>query len=73
VPTSDKTALQEPAVTNLLDAFDVAFCMREFGVSEERLVDLVREHGNSVARIREAIGKVIALGLSGWLGVIAAV
>jgi hypothetical protein len=56
MPKKEKPASEEPAMINLLDAFDVAFCMREFGVPEERLVDLIREHGNSVARIREAIG-----------------
>jgi hypothetical protein len=70
---ANEPAVQELAFINLLDEFEIAYWMRAFDVSEERLVQLVREHGNSVARIREAIGKVIALGLSGWLGTIAAI
>ena len=53
---------------NLLDAFDIGHWRRVFGVSEARLVELVRQHGNSAARIRQALGQPAALLMTGRRG-----
>ena len=42
---------------NLNEDYEVRYWSQTLGVSEERLRELVRQHGNSPEKIREALGK----------------
>jgi hypothetical protein len=42
---------------NLTEDYEVRYWTEELGVSKEKLTALVREHGNSVERIRQALGQ----------------
>ncbi|MFL6314821.1 MAG: DUF3606 domain-containing protein [Terriglobales bacterium] len=42
---------------SLREDYEVRYWTKELGVSKERLEQLVRQHGNSAARIREVLGK----------------
>ena len=48
---------QDSSRINLSEDYEVRYWTGELGVSEERLRELVRQHGNSVTAIREALGK----------------
>jgi hypothetical protein len=55
----DKTlrAPQDAARINIHEDYEVRYWTKELGVSEERLKQLVRQHGVSAAKIREALGR----------------
>jgi Protein of unknown function (DUF3606) len=59
---TDKTRWEPPEADyiSLVDEFEIAYWRRVLGVSEERLVELVRQHGNSAKRVREAVGRTTA-------------
>jgi hypothetical protein len=40
---------------NLSEDYEVRYWTKELGVTEDRLRELVRQHGNSVEKIREAL------------------
>jgi hypothetical protein len=42
---------------NLSEDYEVRYWSQTSGVSEERLRELVRQHGTSPEKIREALGK----------------
>ena len=42
---------------NLNEDYEVRYWTQALGVSEDRLRELVQEHGNSPEKIREALGK----------------
>jgi len=42
---------------NLNEDYEVRYWTKALGVTEERLRELVREHGNSAEKIREALGR----------------
>lgn len=48
---------QDSTRINLSEDYEVRYWTGELGVSEERLRELVRQHGNSVSAIREALNK----------------
>ena len=48
---SDRTRI------NLNEDYEVRYWTKALAVSEERLRELVREHGNSADKIREVLGK----------------
>jgi hypothetical protein len=57
---SDDTNLRGPSDRNrinLSEDYEVRYWSQTFGVSEDRLRELVRQHGNSPQKIREALGK----------------
>jgi hypothetical protein len=53
----DKTnrGAQDRSRINLSEDFEVKYWTEALGVSRERLEDLVRKHGNSAEKIREAL------------------
>jgi hypothetical protein len=57
--SDDKTnrGAQDRSRINLSEDYEVRYWTEELGVSRERLEELVRQHGNSAAKIREAIKK----------------
>ncbi len=42
---------------NLNQPYEVRYWTSTLGVSEQKLRSLIQQHGNSVAKIREALGK----------------
>lgn len=48
---------QDRSRISLSEDYEVQYWTKEFGVSRERLEQLVAQHGNSTAKIREALGK----------------
>ena len=48
---SDRTRI------NLNEDYEVRYWTKALGISEERLRELVREHGNSAEKIRQVIGQ----------------
>lgn len=48
---------QDRARINIHEAWEVRWWTKELGVSEQRLRELVAQHGVSAARIRQALGK----------------
>lgn len=40
---------------NLSEDYEVRYWTKELGVTEDRLRELVRQHGNSINKIREAL------------------
>jgi hypothetical protein len=42
---------------NLNEDYEIRYWTKALGVSEERLRELVRQHGNSADRIRRALGQ----------------
>ena len=42
---------------NVHEPWELKYWCKEFGVTPERLKELVQQHGVSVARIRQALGK----------------
>jgi Protein of unknown function (DUF3606) len=52
-----KTAPQDASRINLSEDYEVRYWTQALGVSKERLAELVRQHGNSAERVRQALGK----------------
>lgn len=48
---------QDRSRINLNEDYEVRYWTEALGVSRERLEELVREHGSSADKIREALGK----------------
>ena len=48
---------QDRSRISLSEDYEVQYWTKEFGVSRERLEQLVAQLGNSAAKIREALGK----------------
>jgi hypothetical protein len=48
---------QDRSRINLSEDYEVRYWTEALGVSRERLEELVREHGSSADKIREALGK----------------
>ena len=48
---------QDRTRISLTEAHEVRYWTKEFGISFEELQKLVKEHGHSVAKVREALGK----------------
>jgi hypothetical protein len=48
---------QDRSRINMSEDFEVRYWTEALGVSRERLEELVREHGSSAEKIREALGK----------------
>jgi hypothetical protein len=48
---------QDRSRISITENWEVQYWTKELGVSAERLRQLVREHGNSAAAVRAAIGK----------------
>ncbi len=57
--SDDKTKRggQDRSRINLSEDYEVRYWTEALGVSRERLEELVRKHGNSAEKIREALGK----------------
>lgn len=57
--SDDKTKRggQDRSRINLSEDYEVRYWTEALGVSRERLEELVRQHGNSAEKIREALGK----------------
>ncbi len=55
--SDDKTkrGAQDRSRINLSEKYEVHFWTKELGVTEERLRELVKQHGNSAEKIREAL------------------
>ena len=53
---SDRGA-QDRSRISLSEDYEVSYWTHELGVSKEKLTDLVRQHGNSVKKIRGALGE----------------
>ena len=52
-----KQAAQDRARINLAEDYEVHYWTAELGVSEDELVRLVHQHGNSAEKIRQALRK----------------
>jgi hypothetical protein len=48
---------QDRSRINLSEDYEVQYWTKTLGISPERLEELVREHGNSVEKIRAALGR----------------
>lgn len=51
-----KTAPQDASRINVNESYELAYWTKTLGVTEERLKQLVKDHGVSVEAIRAAIG-----------------
>ncbi len=51
-----KTAPQDASRINVNESYELAYWTKTLGVTEERLKQLVKDHGVSVEAIRSAIG-----------------
>ncbi len=51
---------QDRSRISLIEEYEVRYWTEALGVSRERLEQLVRDHGDSVQRIREALKKEAA-------------
>jgi len=54
---TSKRGAQDRSRINLGEEYEVQYWTKELGISRERLEQLVREHGDSVEEIREALRK----------------
>lgn len=52
-----KSSPQDGKRINLSEDYEVRYWTNELGVSKERLTELVRQHGNSAEKVRQALGK----------------
>jgi hypothetical protein len=52
-----KTAPQDASRISLNEDYEVQYWTKTLGVSKERLAELVRQHGNSADKVRQALGK----------------
>jgi hypothetical protein len=52
-----KTAPHDAGRISLTEDYEVQYWTKALGVSKERLAELVRQHGNSAAKVRQALGK----------------
>ena len=52
-----KKTLEDRKTINLSETYEVRYWTKALGVDAKRLRELVKEHGKSVAKIREALGK----------------
>ncbi len=52
-----KTGPQDGKRINLHEDYEVRYWTEALGVSKERLAALVKEHGNSADKVRQALGK----------------
>ena len=52
-----KTAPQDASRISLSEDYEVQYWTKALGVSKERLAKLVRQHGDSVQKVRQALGK----------------
>lgn len=52
-----KTAPQDASRISLSEDYEVRYWTQALGVSKERLAELVRQHGNSADKVRDALGK----------------
>ena len=52
-----KTSPQDGKRINLHEDYEVRYWTEALGVSKERLAALVKEHGNSAEKVRQALGK----------------
>jgi hypothetical protein len=50
-------APQDASRINLGEDWEVRYWTKALGVGEERLRELVRQHGNSAAAVKQALGK----------------
>jgi len=48
---------QDRTRINLNEQYEVRYWTKALGVTRDELQELVQKHGNSAARIREALGK----------------
>lgn len=48
---------QDRARINLNEDYEVRYWAKALGISDERLRQLVKDHGNSVEKVRTALGK----------------
>jgi hypothetical protein len=48
---------QDASRISLSEEWEVCYWTKALGVSKERLTELVKEHGNSATKVREALGK----------------
>jgi len=57
--SDDRTqrAPQDSSRINLNEDYEIRYWTQALGVSEEQLRQLVRQHGNSASKVREALGK----------------
>jgi hypothetical protein len=53
----NKTAPQDSTRISTTEGWKVRYWTKELGVTEERLKELIRRHGNSAEKIRQAVGK----------------
>ncbi len=53
-----KRGSQDRKRISLSEDYEVRYWTKELGVSKEKLTELVERHGNSVDKIREALGHV---------------
>jgi hypothetical protein len=52
-----KKTLEDRKTTNLSETYEVRYWSKALGTDAKGLRTLVKEHGKSVAKIREALGK----------------
>jgi hypothetical protein len=57
--SDDKTKRggQDRTRININEEYEVRYWSEQLGVSRERLIELVRKHGDAVEKIREQLGK----------------
>ena len=48
---------QDRSRISLSEDYEVRYWTKELGLTKEQLAELLRRHGNSAAKIREALGK----------------
>jgi hypothetical protein len=54
---TSKRGGQDRTRINLSEYYEVQYWTKTLGISHERLEELVRQHGDSVEKIREALNK----------------
>lgn len=54
---TSKRGGQDRTRINLSEDYEVQYWTKTLGISRERLQELVRQHGDSVEKIREALNK----------------
>ena len=52
-----KRGAQDRSRIDMHEDYEVAYWTKELGVTKEQLADIVRQHGNLTASVREALRK----------------
>ena len=63
---ADQPAPRDRTRVNLDEPYEVQFWMIEFGCTEQQLHDAVKEHGDTVERLREALKRQPEANIMEW-------